>query len=219
MFMQATINELRAQVVDLEQRVRVSETRESELKAKLADLEQRVGASDTIDELKAQVSELEQRVGVSETRESELKAKLADLEQRVGESDTIDELRAQMTKLQQRLQLYKDELTVWRDYGNEAGPKANAWDKYVDFLSDSLLEDAIGFDIEYINHIRIKTPRQKMRNLARLVDIDVQPTDTYMQIRKKLLLETHPDKCKGTPEQALLYEKIIKKIGEMPTHV
>jgi len=216
---QATIKELRAQVVDLEQHVRVSETRESELKAKLADLEQRVGASDTIDELKTQVSELEQRVAVSDTKESELKAKLADLEQRMGASDTIDELRAKVSELEQSLQLYKEKLKLWRDYGNEAGPKANAWDKYVDFLSDSLLEIAIGFDINEIKQMRIKTPRQQMNNLASLVDINVQPTETYMQIRKKLLLETHPDKRKGTPEQALLYEKIIKKIGEMPTHV
>jgi len=53
LFVQATIDELRAQVVDLEQRVRVSEAKESELKAKLADVEQRVGTSDTIDELRA----------------------------------------------------------------------------------------------------------------------------------------------------------------------
>ena len=173
----------------------------------------------TIDELRAQVVDLEQHVRVSETRESELKAKLADLEQRVGASDTIDELRAQVSELEQRLQFHINELTKWKVFAKEVAPKACAWDKYVDFLSDSLLENAIGFDVEYINQIRIKTPRQKMKNLARLVDINVQPTDTYMQIRKKLLLETHPDKCKGTHEQALLYEKIIKKIGEMPTHV
>ena len=53
LFVQATIDELRAQVVDLEQRVRVSEAKESELKAKLADVEQRVGTSDIIDELRA----------------------------------------------------------------------------------------------------------------------------------------------------------------------
>ena len=191
---------------ELEQRVGASEAKSAQW---VADMEQSITASEnielvtalTMDALKAKWAGWQACAKASEDSvceaTGELKTKLAALEAKCNQSMQREkETEARSSKFE----------TI-----------ACAWSKFADYLSSKQLEDALGCTLEQcLQHV--KTPMEKMTNLAILACISFRPTDTYSAIRKKLLLATHPDKRSCPQEEEVLYDKICKALFDLPTH-
>jgi len=149
-------------------------------------------------------------------------ATVADLEQCMGAAETtIDELNEKaraadiaMEAIKARMQRVSDNCIGWIKYGEKSNKiatacqlKANAWDEQTELATNKLLEDAL----------RTYNMREKIANLARLAGINVLSTDTYNEIRKKVLLRTHSDKHNEILAKEVLFEKICKKVNDMPS--
>jgi uncharacterized coiled-coil protein SlyX len=239
----STIDGLNAKVAELQRRLGASEAKEREAQAKVAELEQRAVASEAkVAELEqravaseAVVAELQRRVDAAEAKEREARAMINELEQCLGATEaTIDELgakvadvgagkteelKAKVKELEAALVSKEENRQKWIEYGRKVGPKAEAWNRYAGFVYSRKIEDAIGFDYADFEKYFVKTPFEKMANLAKLVGVDVQSIKSYVEIRKKALLACHPDKRKCTPVQEMLFERVCKKLIELPATI
>jgi len=119
-----------------------------------------------------------------------------------------------------------EDVTVWRPADNmnarlnnmkelekrlaKAEAKAAAWDKHEDYLSTKQLEDAVN---------PLQNPMQKLSKMAALAGIHVRSSDTYKQLRKKVLFVTHSDKRVCNVDQEMLFEKICKAVNDLPARM
>jgi len=149
-------------------------------------------------------------------------ATIANLEQCMGATGaTIEELNEKaraanitMEAIKARMQNVSDNCLRWIKYGEKSKKiatacqlKANAWDEQTELATNKLLEDAL----------RTYNMREKMANLAKLAGINILSTDTYNEIRKKVLLRTHSDKHNEILAKEVLFEKICKTVNDMPS--
>ena len=100
--------------------------------------------------------------------------------------------------------------------------KAQAWDKYEDFLTTHLLGDAVGFDQKYatdhfIRSIGITNSNklERLKKLAQVVGLTDRANEDYKSLRKRVLLTVHPDK-QCSPTQALLFSRACAVLNDMP---
>jgi len=169
-------------------------------------------------ELQKSIEELQQRERESQVTRAcrectnstdlgRLQATISELRAAAAVSEaTIEKLNAEMVRV-------KDNCLAWIKHGKEAHKlmihcqlRSDAWDELTDHATNKQIEDAI----------RTFNLRDKMANLAILAGICVQKADTYNELRRKVLLATHPDKHRETLTKEVLFEKICKTVNNMP---
>jgi hypothetical protein len=199
-------------VKELEQRLGASEAKEREAQAKVVELEQRAVASE------ATIAELEQCLGATEAKIGELGEKAIEMGERVKTVNCIlEHARAEMKRVDGICLKWKafgetehESAKLWSKRVGEAEAKVKAWDAYIGRINDNLMRQAMG---DFMT-----TPLQKMVNFAKLAGVVVQPTDTYHEVRKNVLLKVHPDKRRCAFDKDALFERICVAVGEMPAH-
>jgi len=168
----------------------------------------------TIDELRVQLADLER------TPDAELRTKFADLEEDQRKTKKqLEETEAEHIKWMENANALDKRIRLLRERCKVIKPKADAWDANVEYLTTRLMQGAFGLPHEYLENYRPKTFMEKMIGIAKLAGITVQPADTYANIRKQVLLKTHPDKRRCTAEEVILYEKICLAVTSLPVDI
>ena len=130
-----------------------------------------------------------------------------------SETPTTDAaLMAKVATLEEQVKEIDERCTRWVEYANSLKPKADAWDAHEDYWSTYRMIDVLGWPCQCGR----KTFMQKMSGIASLIGITVQPTDTYSEIRKRVLLKSHPDKRRCTVDLIVLYEKVYLAATTLP---
>ena len=103
----------------------------------------------------------------------------------------------------------KDHVKQLEERVKKTEAKAAAWDKHEDYLSTAQLKEAMK---------NLKTPMEKLIKMAEMAGICVRCTDTYKQLKRKVVLVTHPDKRKCDLDKDMLFEKICKTVNDLPSN-
>ena len=176
--------------------------------------------------IQATIDELRVAAVASDAKEREYQVFLTSNEDSSGTDlerlqATIDELKAKAHDANIEMEAIKADkakteanIILWIKHGQDANKlaiscklKANAWDEQTERTTNRLIEEAL----------RTYNMKEKMANLARLAGINVLSTDTYNELRKKVLLRTHSDKHNEILAKEVLFEKICKKVNDMPS--